>query len=152
MVFTRVEQNFLSAISVLALGIFWLLICAGVFVDLGFGEGVALAVFAGLMIPIIFTAVMLLRKYRKLEEHRTIDYLNLGIQRYILALFMVKYGLPKIYGNFFDYQLFALDSPMGSASEFELAWYLYGLNPWQELFAGVELCEWTGESGTKRGT
>ena len=50
---------------------------------------------------------------------------------------MVKYGVPKLFGHFFDYQLSALDTPMGSVSDFELAWYFYGLNPWHELFAGI---------------
>ena len=69
-----------------------------------------------------------------------VDYINVGIQRCVLAIFMVKYGLPKIYGNFFDYQLYAMDSPLVAASDFQLAWYLYGLNPWQELFAGIMEC------------
>ncbi len=49
---------------------------------------------------------------------------------------MVFYGLPKIVGTFFDYQLFALDSKLIDVSEFELAWYYFGKNKWQELFAG----------------
>jgi hypothetical protein len=66
-----------------------------------------------------------------------IDYLNVGTQRNILGLFMIFYGLPKLFGTFFDYQLFALDTKLRDVSEFELAWYYYGKNRWQELFAGV---------------
>lgn len=50
---------------------------------------------------------------------------------------MIFYGLPKLFGTFFDYQLFALDSKLKDVSEFELAWYFSGKNRWQELFAGI---------------
>ena len=121
----------------LALGIFWLILCAALFVQFGYGEEVALLAFGVLMLPTIGWVITMARRTGRAGQTEVMDYLNLGVQRYVLGLFMVKYGLPKIYGNFFDYQLFAMDSPMGAASDFELAWYLYGLNPWQELFAGV---------------
>ncbi len=76
-------------------------------------------------------------KYRKQHNPEMIDYLNIGTQRYVLAILMVLYGIDKIVGNFFDYQLFALDSKLGEVSEFQLAWFFYGKNRWQELFAGV---------------
>lgn len=79
----------------------------------------------------------LLRRYRLSNQAYAVDHLNLSIQRWILGFFMVHYGLPKIFGNFFDYQLFALDRPMALASEFEIAWYMFGKNPWHEMFAGV---------------
>jgi len=66
-----------------------------------------------------------------------IDYLNIGTQRYILAILMVLYGIDKLLGNFFDYQLFALDSKLADVSEFQLSWYFYGKNHWQELFTGI---------------
>lgn len=78
-----------------------------------------------------------LRSLRKQGKPATIDYLNVGTQRYLLGLFMVFYGIPKLTGSFFDYQLFALDSKLGEVSEFELAWYYFGKNKWQELFAGL---------------
>lgn len=137
MVFTRAERFFSSTLTVLALGIFWLMHCAALFVQYGYGEGVALLAFGALMLLTIGWVITMARRTGRAGQTDVMDYLNLGVQRYVLGLFMVKYGLPKIYGNFFDYQLFAMDSPMGAASDFELAWYLYGLNPWQELFAGV---------------
>ena len=137
MVFTRAERFFSSTLTALALGIFWLMHCAALFVQYGYGEGVALLAFGALMLLTIGWVITMARRTGRAGQTDVMDYLNLGVQRYVLGLFMVKYGLPKIYGNFFDYQLFAMDSPMGAASDFELAWYLYGLNPWQELFAGV---------------
>ena len=77
------------------------------------------------------------RRCRARGEDATIDYLNVGIQRYVLGVFMISYGVPKICGVFFDYQLSAVDSKMGAASDFELAWYFYGNKPWQELLSGV---------------
>src|SRR3954471_2127080 len=47
-------------------------------------------------------------RLRKRGKAAEMDYLNTGIQRYILGLFMVFYGVPKLFGSFFDYQLFAL--------------------------------------------
>jgi len=38
---------------------------------------------------------------------------------------MIFYGVPKLCGTFFDYQLFALDSKLIDVSEFELAWYYF---------------------------
>lgn len=75
-----------------------------------------------------------LRKSNKLVE---IDYINIGIQRYVLGMFMIIYGVPKLFGAFFDYQLFALDQKLVNVSEFELAWYYYGKNNWQELVSGI---------------
>jgi hypothetical protein len=81
--------------------------------------------------------LLVLRKYRRENKPLMIDYLNVGTQRYILAILMVLYGIDKLLGNFFDYQLFALDSKLIDVSEFQLAWYFYGKNRWQELFAGI---------------
>ncbi len=137
MKFSTVEQNLSSVLSLFALAIFWLYLSAGALLEMGYGEEAALMLFAGAMLPTLGVGIWLVRKYRKAGQPETIDYLNLGVQRYVLGLFMVVYGVPKIYGNFFDYQLFALDSTLSSVSEFELGWYLYGKNPWQELFAGM---------------
>jgi hypothetical protein len=81
--------------------------------------------------------MLVLRKYRKERNVVMIDYLNIGTQRYILAIFMVLYGVDKLMGNFFDYQLFALDSKLADVSEFQLAWFFYGKNHLQELFIGI---------------
>jgi hypothetical protein len=66
-----------------------------------------------------------------------IDYLNIGVQRSILGMLMIFYGVPKLLGTFFDYQLFALDNKLLNVSEFQLAWFFYGKNRWLELFSGV---------------
>lgn len=127
----------MSTVSVLGLGITLLYACARLFLKHGYSEVEALGVFAALMVVMTGAFVVLMKRLRREEKSLTIDYLNLGVQRYVLALFMVNYGVPKLFGRFFDYQLFALDSPMGMASDFELAWYYFGLNPWQELIAGL---------------
>lgn len=82
-------------------------------------------------------AVIIFTRYTRQKKADKIDYLNIGTQRYILGIFMIFYGLPKLLGNFFDYQLFAMDSRLADISEFELAWYYFGKNRWQELFAGL---------------
>ncbi len=94
------------------------------------GLGVSLVLALGL---VIFT----MRYLRKRNMAKEIDYVNVGMQRYILGLFMVFYGIPKLLGNFFDYQLFALDSKLIDISDFELAWYYFGKNRWQELLSGI---------------
>jgi len=137
MTLPRVGRYISTVVSVLGLGIFWLIICAGFFLEFGMNQTTAVLTYALLMLWIIGGAAWVSRRWMQAGDDASLDYVNLGIQRCVLALFMVKYGLPKIYGNFFDYQLFAVDSPLGAVSEFELAWYLYGLNPWQELLAGV---------------
>lgn len=85
-------------------------------------------------LSLCFFVLWYLRKNNKPQE---IDYLNIGLQRYILGLFMVFYGIPKLYGTFFDYQLFALDSKLIDVSDFELAWFYFGKNKWQELLSGL---------------
>jgi hypothetical protein len=96
-----------------------------------------LLAFAIIMFSSLCACIIIARKYRRKNQTLLIDYLNIGTQRYILGLFMVFYGVPKLLGNFFDYQLSALDSKMADVSEFELAWFFYGKNRWQELFGGV---------------
>jgi uncharacterized membrane protein HdeD (DUF308 family) len=81
--------------------------------------------------------LLVMRKYRKAQNPAMADYLNIGVQRYVLAILMTLYGIDKILGNFFDYQLFALDSKLADVSEFELTWFFYGKNHWQELFTGI---------------
>lgn len=115
-----------------------LLVVYLIFSTLGLGnEVVFVALFGSALIGTITLCIVLIRKYRKEGQPTAIDYLNVGTQRYILGLFMIFYGVPKLFGTFFDYQLFALDSKLYEASEFELAWYFYGKNRWQELFAGI---------------
>jgi hypothetical protein len=96
-----------------------------------------LLAFAIIMVSSLCACIIIARKYRRKNQALLIDYLNIGTQRYILGLFMVFYGVPKLLGNFFDYQLSALDSKMADVSEFELAWFFYGKNRWQELFGGI---------------
>jgi hypothetical protein len=105
---------------------------------IGFGDelGMLLAL-AVIMVSSLGACILIARKHRKVDRPLMIDYLNIGTQRYILGIFMVFYGVPKLLGQFFDYQLFALDSKMADVSEFELAWFFYGKNRWQELFSGI---------------
>ena len=131
------QQNLSFLLSVLSVGLVILFLCAGLLIEQGFSESEAISIFAGAMLLVASVMTVIFKKLRRKEEALTVDYLNLGIQRYVLGLFMVKYGVPKLFGHFFDYQLSALDTPMGSVSDFELAWYFYGLNPWHELFAGI---------------
>lgn len=105
---------------------------------LGFNDGVQLLVAMGtLMLVIMSLCIYVFSTYSRNNKTEEIDYLNIGTQRYILGLFMIFYGVPKLFGNFFDYQLSALDTRLADVSEFELAWYYFGKNRWQELFAGV---------------
>ncbi|MGZ3930852.1 MAG: hypothetical protein ACXVP0_05650 [Bacteroidia bacterium] len=131
----KTEQNIGAIISLLAivlLSVYMLLILVG------FGnELLSLSLLSAIVIGAITLRTIVLRKYRKENNLLVIDYLNVGIQRHLLGLFMIFYGIPKLLGNFFDYQLFALDSKLMDASEFELAWYYFGKNRWQELFAGI---------------
>jgi len=100
-------------------------------------EGQFLSAIAVILIVVACICILIYRKYRKANNPLAIDYLNIGTQRYLLGLFMIFYGVSKIFGNFFDYQLFALDSRLVDVSEFELAWYFFGKNRWQELFIGI---------------
>lgn len=89
-----------------------------------------------IIILLLTLFIVIVRNFRKDHNLIAIDYLNLGIHRYILAILMIFYGLPKIFGNFFDYQLFAIDNKMYQTSDFQLAWYFYGRKNWLELFSG----------------
>lgn len=129
------EQNLGAAISYFVIV---LLLVYLSFFFLGFGGELTMlitlvVILAGTFVLRFFT----LRSLRKQGKPELIDYFNVGIQRYLLGLFMVFYGVPKLTGSFFDYQLFALDSKLSEVSEFELAWYYFGKNKWQELFAGL---------------
>ncbi len=129
------DQGLGSVISFFALSLLLLFIGMAI---VGFDNEAILGLTFGLVFLISFLLVFLLsRRYRKQNKPLMIDYLNLGLQRCILALFMVLYGIPKLTGDFFDYQLFALDSKLNDISEFELAWFFYGKNHWQELLSGV---------------
>jgi hypothetical protein len=104
----------------------------------GFNDKVILLLaMSALMLAIMVLCIFVFRAYSKQHKSGEIDYLNIGTQRYILGLFMIFYGVPKLLGNFFDYQLSALDTKLVDVSEFELAWYYFGKNRWQELFSGI---------------
>ena len=132
MTLNKTEQNFGVIISFGAI-----LLLSVVFATVYIGDEI-------LLLPALGTAIIgtacfcffVLRKYRKENKVVEIDYLNIGTQRYILGLFMIFYGIPKLGGTFFDYQLFALDSKLMDVSEFELTWYFFGKNRYQELFVG----------------
>jgi len=127
------DQILGTIVTIFTIGLFllYLILSLAGFNDKGF------FIFLIPFVLTIFLCIILLVKYRKQNNHETINYLNIGVQRHLLGLFMIFYGIPKLFGGFFDYQLFALDSKLGSVSEFELAWYFYGKNPWQELFSGI---------------
>jgi hypothetical protein len=127
------DQNLGAVISLFAIGLFLLYLILSI---VGFNDE-GLIVFLVPFIAAIGAGIFIVRKYRKQHKPEVIDYLNIGTQRNLLGLFMIFYGLPKLFGGFFDYQLFALDTKLGEVSEFELAWYFYGKNRWQELFSGM---------------
>ncbi len=132
---SKTEQNVGTTISCFTLLLFSVYLIFGLFepqdeILLLWGIGISLL----LSFSLCFIVQYQLRKKDKAIE---IDYLNIGTQRYFLGLFMIFYGVPKLFGNFFDYQLFALDTRLVEVSEFELAWYFFGKNRWQELFAGL---------------
>lgn len=134
MLLNKRDQNLGAVITLFAIALFLLYV---IFV-LGLNnQELSAVVFGVLLLSAIGTCFFLINKYRKENTPGAIDYLNVGTQRHLLGLFMIFYGVPKLFGGFFDYQLFALDSKMGDVSEFELAWYFYGKNRWQELFSGI---------------
>jgi hypothetical protein len=132
---TKTDQNIGVTISLFAI----VLVLVYIVLPLvGFNDEIMMLAALGLIVLIsLGVSIFITRKYRKENQPLMIDYLNVGTQRYILGIFMVFYGVPKLLGNFFDYQLSALDSKMADVSEFELAWYFYGKNRWQELFSGI---------------
>jgi hypothetical protein len=135
MTLNKTEQNvgvLISFLAILLLSLYF------IFFSAGFNnEVLLLSLLGAALIGSLAVCIFVLRKYRKENKAVEIDYLNVGTQRYILGLFMIFYGIPKLFGAFFDYQLFALDSKLRDVSEFELAWYYFGKNRWQELFAGI---------------
>jgi hypothetical protein len=135
MMLSKTEQNIGAVISMFAITLLLIYISLSIF---GFDDEVAILYAIGIVfLASVGLCLLVLRKYRKANNPAMIDYLNVGTQRYILALFMILYGIDKLLGNFFDYQLFALDSKLVDVSEFQLAWFFYGKNIWQELFAGI---------------
>lgn len=135
MLLNKNEQNIGAIISILAIT---LLLTFIIIPMIGFNdESVFLVAIGIVFLCSISLCLFLLIKFRKENNPLIIDYLNIGTQRYVLALLMILYGIDKIMGNFFDYQLFALDTKLIDVSEFQLAWFFYGKNHWQELFTGI---------------
>ena len=135
MTLNKKEQNAGAIISQLAISVLLVYIS---FATIGFNSEVTILCSIGIIL-LCSTCICLfvVVKYRREGKPAMIDYFNIGAQRYILAIVMILYGIDKLLGNFFDYQLFALDSKMADVSEFELAWFFYGKNHWQELFTGI---------------
>lgn len=131
----KTDQNIGAVISLLAVALLFTYLSFS-FIKLDNGVTILSAIGIALLSATCL-CLLLLRKFRRADEPRLIDYLNIGTQRYILAILMVLYGIDKLLGNFFDYQLFALDSKLADVSEFELAWFFYGKSRWQELFTGI---------------
>lgn len=132
---TKTEQNIGAVISMFSIALLSTYIGLSIF---GLEDETAILITMGIVFLLsVVLCLLVVRKYRKSNNPGMIDYLNVGTQRYILALFMILYGIDKLLGNFFDYQLFALDSKLADVSEFQLTWFFYGKNIWQELFAGI---------------
>lgn len=129
----KIEKGFSTLLSLLGI----LLLLAYTFLSV-FKLGVSSSTWlAGSSIIVIGSYLYLIFGFVKKNQSDGVDFLNLGTQRYVLGLFMIAYGIPKLFGSFFDYQLFALDQRMVDTSDFELAWYFYGKNKWQELISGL---------------
>lgn len=129
------EQNSGAVISILGITLLTTFLSIGI---IGFeSEANFLFIVGTSFLMTVCLGTILLWHYRRRGEASVIDYLNVGIQRYVLAIMMMLYGIDKLLGNFFDYQLFALDTRLADVSEFELAWFFYGKNRWQELFTGI---------------
>lgn len=135
MALNRTEQNAGVFISFWAITLF--LVYLG-FAVLGFKDETGLFVMIGIIfLSSVCLCLFTFYKLRKQDNSQMIEYLIVGVQRYILAILMIFYGIDKLLGNFFDYQLFALDAKLIELSEFQLAWFFYGKNQWQELLAGI---------------
>ncbi|WP_395044224.1 hypothetical protein [Flavobacterium sp.] len=131
----KVEQIIGTIISVFAILLFFGFFS---FESLGLENKKEIYIFLGVSLTLTFSfCFFIFYKLQKSNKLSEIDYLNIGIQRYILGIFMIFYGVPKLFGTFFDYQLSALDTKLVDVSEFELAWYYFGKNNWQELVAGI---------------
>ncbi len=131
----KTEQNAGAVISLFALTLIFIYLSFGLF---GLNSETAIISSIGIaFLCSVCLCLFTLIKYRREHKPLVIDYLNIGTQRYVLAILMALYGIDKLLGNFFDYQLFALDSKLADVSEFQLAWFFYGKNHWQELFTGL---------------
>lgn len=135
MAFNKKEQNFGAFISFWAITLLLVYLSFSI-IDLS-DEIILLSSIGVIFLFSAFLCTFVVRKYRKEQNSLMIDYFNVGTQRYVLAILMTFYGIDKLLGNFFDYQLFALDSKLIDVSEFQLAWFFYGKNRWQELFIGI---------------
>lgn len=107
------------------------------FGTVGLNESILLPSISISLIGIGGFCFFVFRGLQRRNQFQEIDYLTIGTLRYILGVFMIFYGTSKLFGNFFDYQLFALDSKLKDVSDFELVWYFFGKNNWMELFIGI---------------
>lgn len=132
MTLNKREQNSGAFISMLGITLLITYFSIGI---IGFESEASFLFIVGFSFTLaVCLGVLLLWRYRRKGAEPVIDYLNIGVQRYVLAIMMMLYGIDKLLGNFFDYQLFALDNKLVNVSEFQLAWFFYGKNRWQELF------------------
>lgn len=131
----KTEQNIGAIISILALLLFSTYLLFGILGQ----ENVSLifTTLGAILLCLIAFSFYSIYKLRKSRKHNEIDYLNIGVQRYLLGIFMIFYGIPKLFGAFFDYQLSALDTKLVSVTDFELAWYYFGKKNWLELVSGI---------------
>jgi hypothetical protein len=131
----KTEQIIGTLISVFAILLFFSYLIFGI---LGTDNETQMLASIGItLITTLFLCFLIFYRLRKSYKFSEIDYLNIGTQRYILGIFMVFYGVPKLFGAFFDYQLSAIDNKLVDVSEFQLAWYYFGKNNWQELVSGI---------------
>jgi hypothetical protein len=134
-VFNRKERNIATLISFFAITLLSIYLSIS-FIGFNRESTILISIVVAFFASAIF-CFLVSYHFRKNNLLMELDYLNLGVQRYLLGIFMVFYGVPKLLGGFFDYQLFALDSKLYQVSEFQLAWYYFGKNKWQEVFAGI---------------
>src|SRR4051794_12365177 len=114
MALNKREQNAGAVISSLAITLLLIYLSLAI---LGLDNEIAMLSSIGIaFLCSACLCLLVVRKYRREGKPFMIDYLNVGTQRYILGIFMILYGIDKLLGNFFDYQLFALDSKLADVS------------------------------------
>jgi hypothetical protein len=98
MALNRTEQNVGAFISFWAISLLLVYLSLSI---LGINDEVTMLATMGIdFLCSLCICLLVLWKYRKAQNTLMIDYLNVGTQRYILAILMVMYGVDKILGTF----------------------------------------------------
>lgn len=132
---SRLEQSIGVTISLIGILICWVYLSIVHLLLEGYMMASLITMGVGTLLSWAYL-ISLLRTFRRAGDADGVDYLNLAVIKYVLAFFMVFYGLPKVGGHFFAYSLFTLDQRMGVVDEMPLVFYMFGKNPWHELLAG----------------